>query len=369
MEIPDSQLCKGGGMGTFCVTDEGDLILSYNQNRDYVFHKYGKLVRIKQQRTKEIYKTKHRLWAPVLYDGNIYMVTQSVTSGTTTNLGVLSKFNSNYAMEWQFKMDGATSSLPVVWKDSIFFTDSIHVRGTKSNRNLYRLNNQGEVLLKKPIQDYNTFEPWILKQKEQIILKYGPNILEVFNFDGKSMMIKKVNGLLSLIISEGKNQRLFATTDNSIAALDQDLNVLWEYRPFKGLAGNNPVFDSAGNLYGIFHPRLLKSIDQQGKERWQSEVKGYGYQPYILENDNVLTTTSLSSGLKEGEVTASTWLELFSSTGNRLGFLELPGYIYHCTGTKPGEVIVATNCIRNYTEEEIVLSSIKIFSLRYYCTS
>jgi hypothetical protein len=215
-----------------------------------------------------------------------------------------------------------------------------------------------------PIQDSNTYEPWIMKEKEQIILKYNPNILEVFDFDGNSVMTKKVKGLTSVIISEDNNdERLFATTVDSIAALDQDLNILWEYQPFNGLAGHTPVFDSAGNLYGIFHSRLLKSLDQHGIERWQNKVIGHGYQPCILENDNILTATSRSSGLKDGEEMSSTWLELFSGSGEKLAYLELPGSIFHFASVNPGEVIVATNCARINAIEEIQIDMIKIFSV------
>jgi hypothetical protein len=363
IEIPDSHLCKGGGTGTFCVTNEGDLILSYNQNRDYVFHRFGKLIRINQHKIKEFYKTKYRLWAPVLYNKEVYMVTQSTVRGMRVDRGILSKFNATDNLEWQFTMDGATESLPVVWKDSIFVTDSLQVKGAKRKRNLYRLNNLGEMVFKRPIQDSSTFEPWIMKEKEQFILRYSPDILKVFDFSGNDVMMKKINGVASVIISDDKKERLFATTVDSIAALDQELNIRWEYRPFHGIAGNTPVFDSEGNLYAIFHPRLLKSLDQHGKERWQNTVMGYGYQPCVLANNIVLTATSRSRGHIDEQEMFSTWVELFSDSGAKLANMELAGSIFHCARVNPLEVIVATNCTRIDTLEGVQVSSIKIYSI------
>ena len=239
--------------------------------------------------------------------------------------------------------------MPVIWQDSIFVTDFVRL-----NRKgyIYRFNKEGDLIFKKPIRAFNNFEPWILKDKEQIILSFNnPKILEVFDFNGNTQKIKEVSDLGSTLFSENADGDIFAAIDRSIVALDHDLNTLWEYKPTQGFAYEAPAFDSVGNLYSLLNGHRLVSLDPKGRERWMTEVPGLWGRPHILNNDNILMVTSAPAGKPAEEEQFNTYVEIYSNLGRRTAYFDLPGDIFHVAHVYD-KIFLATNCTRINVERE-----------------
>jgi outer membrane protein assembly factor BamB len=369
MEIPFSNLFKLYDRGTFSLLKNNEIVMAYNQINKYFHHEKGKLVRIKQRNVEEIFKTERQLWAPIVDNENIYLVTSSFVNvvNQKSEKGTLFKFSHRNILDWQYQLDGEATSLPVIWQDSIFITDFIRSRSHSSRKSghIYRLNKNGDLILKKPIQHFNHFEPWILKEKEQIILSFEKNdTLVVLDFKGNIKMEKSVSKLGTPLFSENTKGDIFACINNSIVALDGNLHTFWEYKPVKGFPYRAPAIDSQGNLYTLCNFRRLVSIDSKGKERWVIEIPGEGYQPCILNSGDILTVTSDPSGKKANEEQYLTYVNMFSNDGKRLSNCELPGYVFHTAIGNKDTIFIATNSRHINVKEETEIWSVNIFSLK-----
>jgi hypothetical protein len=360
--IPDSSFIKLYGRGAFYFHNK-ELILAYNQSKNYPFHEKGKLVKLSRKKIIEIFETKSYLWAPIIDNDDIYLTTAPVVRGDESEKGILYKINSQNTLAWQRELDGEASSLPVVYQDSIFITDFVRARSLSPRKSghIYRFRHNGDLLMKKPIYHFNTIEPWILKKKEQIVLSFRkPSSLVVLDFKGN---IKNEKIGTSSGFSENNKGDLFATVSGSIVALDDALNIRWEYKPDFGFADMAPVSDSEGNLYSKISGNRLVSLDASGRERWITSLSGHGYQPWILANGNVFSVTSDTSrkGVKQEQFVS--YIEIFSNQGEKLSSFKLPGDIFHTEEGDKNTVFVGTNSCHVLPEEESESWAIKVFSL------
>jgi hypothetical protein len=362
--IPDSSFMKLHGRGAFFLHNK-ELILAYNEcAHNQLFHKKGKLVKVSQHQVTEIFETKSYLWAPALNKEDIYLTTASVSSGDKYEKGILFKIDNRNSLSWQHQLDGEASSLPVVYQDSVFITDflSERSRGSRKSGHIYRFRNNGDLLLKKPIYHFSTFEPWILKKKEQILLSFNKTkSLVVMDFKG-NIVDEKI--MTCVGFSQNNKGELFVAVNGYIASFDDDLNIKWEYKPSLGVVDIAPVSDSEGNLYSSITGYRLVSLDSRGKERWISAVSGQGYQPCVLDNGNILSVTSDASGKGYRFEQFVTYVEVFSNQGEKLLYYELPGYVFHTEIDEDNTIFIATTSVFVLKKEESEKRSIKIFSLR-----
>jgi hypothetical protein len=360
IEIPGSTLNKFHGRGSFSLLPDNELVLAYNKENEDNFHKKGILARIKQSKIEEIFETEYHLWAPVLDYEDIYSVSAGVVHAGVAEKGRVFKIRSDNSLDWQYQLDGEATSLPVIWRDYVYIID--YVRSKKSGY-IYKFDKKGNLILKTQIHFVNHFEPWILQDRDQIIVSYNqPPTLLSLDFEGNLKSEKRVSRLGTILFSKNDNGDIFATINNSIIALDDNLDTLWEYKPVKGFPNIAPIIDSEGNLYSVLSNQNLVSLDRHGKERWVTQIYGQGYQPCILDDDNILTATSFHSNRKSEEEQYITHVEIFSKDGNKILDYELPGNIFH-VATNNNLIFVATNCRRINVEQEQDINSIKVFSL------
>jgi hypothetical protein len=361
MEILRSSLFKGGGRGTFSLVNNNELVLAYNQENKHNIHEKGYLVRVKQKEVKVIFKTKRMFWDPVMDGDDIYLVTVSVIQGEIAEQGVIFKFGSENTLEWQYQLDGGANSLPVVWEDSVFITD--FMEPTRSGH-LYRISKNGELILKKQIQSFNHFEPWILKNRKLIIVSFeSPKVLQMLDFKGNIRLEKSVSYLGTPLFSQNDRGDLFASINKAIVELDNNLDIVWEYKPENGFAYMAPVIDSEGNLFSLISGHRLVSIDPNGKERWVTDIFGQGYQPCILNNGDILIATSNPTGKRAKEERNTTYIEIFSRDGEKILNYKLPGTIFHVVRDNNDTIYVATGCGRPFPKEGREERSFRIFSL------
>jgi hypothetical protein len=362
VEIPQSHFMKLYGRGAFVTINNSELLLTFNEDNENNVLRKGKLVALKDGVIKELFVTESMLWASVLDANEIFLVTSCVSFIDSEIKGIIFKLDKNFSLEWQYELDGSAASLPVIYNDSIIVTD--YVRSIERG-NIYRLNRNGELISKKQLQGFCVFEPWILKGKNQIIVGYNkPKMLEILDFYCNSLKTKSTSDLGNILFSENAEGHLFGAINNGIVALNDNLNILWEHKSIKGFSTMAPVFDQVGNLYSLLSNRTLVSLDGDGKERWTVDLLGFGYQPCILNKENIVTITSEPSGRSSEEEQFITYLNVFSASGKQVAYHELPGYIFHTARINDDTFVLATNCTQIDVEKESHINSIKVFSLK-----
>jgi outer membrane protein assembly factor BamB len=355
--IPSSQVLKCGVRGGLPFLENRSVMLSFNEQVEGLLgEKQGKLVRITQGLTEDVFTTNYSLLMPIPDGNDIYLIALK-ECGVNTGYGksILYKFDEKGIIKWRYNFKFEATTLPVFSSDSIFLTD---FNSQCSRGNLYRLSKNGELIFKKQIDGYPGIEPYILEERNELILCINrPLTLELRDLDGNIIKTKNRNG----VFSRNALGQIYAALSNSISRLDEELNTLWEYKPEKGIITNAPVFDSEGNAYTYLYPARLVSLDPAGKERWIANLFGLGRtQPSIIANDHILTITSINKD-KPREEDSMSVIEIFSKQGKKIAEHPLAGhYVYHVINED--RLFVVTGGTFHYPEEEKIY-----FNTRVYC--
>jgi len=361
IEIPSSHVLNN--RGSFSLLKNHSTLLAYNETDENGHPTMGRLVKLTQGKIDNIFNTNRPLSSFVLDGKDIYLVSLGKFTATRVlEKAVLFKISDYGVLKWTYQLMGTTGKVPVVYHDSIFIVDAMPLNG---KGNLYRLNKNGELLFKKPLEARASFEPYIFKDKEEILLCCGRlRELEILDFEGNVKKQKDINQTGSILFSQNEQEELFAAIDDSIVALDNELNVLWAYKPALGFAHEAPVFDSKGNSYSLLNMKRLVSLDHNGNERWMVHVSGHGRQALIIEDDIMIITSRPNENEPETELSDSR-IEIFTKNGEKLQEHLLPGS--YVNAIKDNDTLfVITNSIVANPPNNSVCYSVKIFSLRLH---
>jgi len=370
IEIPDSLMAWGG---TFSVTDNNEIILAYNHSYNKTpktpNEPEGKLVRIKRNDIQTIFETHDQLMSPVIDGDDIYVSTYSMVldmdTGEATK-GIMYKINSLNSIEWQHELEGEIRELPVIYQDSIFITDfsRVKLRTSEKNSNLYRLNKKGKLLSKTAFFG-GMGGPLIMKNREHFVFDSGKT-KSIILMDIKGNIKKEIpatNPMLPLF-SQEYNGVFFGAFNDAIVALDENLNIYWEYKPVKGFPAYAPVIEAQGNLYTYCNLSRLVSISPDGKERWIVDSPGDGNQPCVLSDGNILTVKWDNIPAKPTEEHEITYLNLFSPSGERIAYSELPGGSEQAVQSKDGTIYIATRS-HLFNRNIGQIWGVKLYSLQF----
>jgi hypothetical protein len=362
LDIESAECPKIYARGEFYLTSSGELILGYNQEDEYNFHKNAKLVSVKDGNIREIFETKERLWAPVLDENeNTYLATYDIDH-RQINEGTLSKIGNENKLLWQYPLKGRAESLPVVGWDSVVIFDFIG--GARSGR-VSRISIDGKLISEKSFKDFICYEPLIMKNNPRIISCFrGSRKLYLMDFDGNILVEKDDDGAG---ITQTDNGDIYACLHRGIVSLDENLNYLWEYMPPGGCSVNAPVVDKKGNIFNMLSGNSLLCLDPRGKERWISRTTEYiGYQPCILNDGNILMLTSGRTWNRKGKEQSRTYFEIFSSQGENIFKYELPGFVFHSIVADDNTVYIVNNCCHDIIGKEFRKKTVKIFSITVF---
>lgn len=361
VKIPYLQCSKNLGRDGFSLLKNRAVLLACNVvNESGRSTGCGKLILVSKNKIENIFETNNRLWSYVL-DGNyVYFVSFSEkTASRFAKKAILFKFNLSHVLEWKYRLNGTIGTLPVVSQDSIFIADYV---SSIRRGNLYRLNKDGNLIFEKQLEANAAFEPYIFEDRKELVLGCG-KLLEIIDFEGNVIKQKEVNQIGTILFSHNAKGELFAAINHSIVALDNNLNVLWEYKPEIGWADEAPVFDSEENSYSLLNMKRLVSLDCNGKERWMVPVSGHGRWPLVISDDDVVIFTSSPGGGKSGDELSNTNIEIFSKDGEKLLEYGLPGSYVQAV-VDNNTLFVVINSILCYPKKEAAAMSVKVFSLR-----
>ena len=351
--------------GGFLLCNNGDLILGYNQEDNYNFHKKGKIIRIRDGKIQEIFETKERLWAPIIDENeNIYLTTYDITGEMRRgdNRSTLIKIGNDNNIQWKLPLKGNAESLPVIDENSIYIFDFIDKEG--SGR-LSKISLDGQVIWSKSFDAFIWFEPLILKKYERMLLGFrGINKMYMMDLQGNVLAEKDENSAGTITFYQNEKGNLYGCLHGKVISIDEQLDYLWEYQPQLGSIDIAPVADPVGNLYTLLGTKLL-SLDSKGREKWKSKTSGWkGFQPCVLKDGNILVALSVWKTQPPSGEENCTYLEVFSNAGKNILKHKIPGFIFDVAVTPDNKVKVFTNSRQNIAIEERADKNVKIFSFR-----
>jgi hypothetical protein len=362
-EIPNSNIGGLENVGEFSILKNNKLLLAINELTKEGFHKKGRLVQISNDNVQHLFETDYSLGVYSSDGDYIYLVScepHSLSYNPDDKSDVLFKLDNLGELMWQYQLDGKATSLPLVTEDSIFITD-FNFLNTKAN--LLRFDKNGNLLLKQPLEAY-TYRPLIVPGRHEIILSYHKPRLEIRDFEGRIIVSKSIDAICDIPFSINRDGDIFGAINNSIAAMDNGLNILWEYKPAKGRPYIAPVFDFEGNLYSRMNYNRLVSLDPKGNEKWITEIYDDGNQPFILSSGNIMVLTSHFRKRKMNGSSLITHMEIFSPKGQKLMDDELPGGIFHVVEDK-NNIFMVSSSLNIKKNNESVIHSTKVFSLSF----
>lgn len=360
IKIPDSHVHGGYGRGRALLYDNGSTLLAYDEVNSLAETKRGKLIRIKEGKANTVFETEYSLWSLAEDGDGIYVASFGKYGHDVKAEGIVYKLNKSYAQLWQYQLDNSMTTLPVMAEDSIFITDFNY---SNRNEHLYRLSKRGDLIFKQTLLGgFTTYELSILEDRKEYIRPIrGLSILQKCDFNGSIKKNKSISELGAVTLSQNSEGNIFASIDNSIVALDDELETIWKYKPEKGWADQAPVFDAHGNAYSMLNMRRLVSLDRKGKENWIVNLFGHGRQPLLTDSGEIITITTMPTGNPDEFEQYTSIMEIFSIKGEKLLEDELPGV--HTFGIVHKDTIFAVTNGTRYVSDGMI-SSVNVFSLR-----
>jgi len=353
-----------GGVSPF--TPDDFVVAGYNQFDEYLLFRKSAIARISHGQAQTIFNSRERLSGlSIDKHGSIYLSLDDELAHYAGEdyRSFLVKISNSGEMLWRYKLKGSAHFIPVVWDNSIVIFDFI--KDNRSGR-LNRISQDGQLIWEKPFQGFIWSEPLVLNNNKEMLVGFRIiNKMFKISLNGEILLQKNVKDAGQIPFYQAENGDLFGCLHRSIVALDEGLNILWEYIPTYGVLDPAPVADLSGNLYAMMAGYWLLSLDAQGKKRWMAKTFGmHRTQPLVLEDGNILSISSEEFKAKPGKEKNLTLLEIFSPEGIRLYTHEVPGWVDHAS-LQNSMLSLAT--VNEYYDsgKDVVLRSIKAYSLEY----
>jgi outer membrane protein assembly factor BamB len=369
VDLPGSGFFDLWSRGNFHLLNDHSILLAHTEMNESGHVTKGKLAKITEGRISVIFEIDHNLWSHVSVSdiGDYYLVsTGAIHASGSKRKGMLFKFSKSNVLEWQYELAGRITTLPVIIDDAVFITDFHQIKDTiEGHGNLYKLNNRGELIFKKRLKAFTSYEPVVIRDSQEMILCFRKlNLVEVRDFEGNLKRRKTFNLSGDIEFSRNALGELFALFHGAIVALNKNLDVLWEYKPEIGFVVAAPVFDSKGNSYALLHRnRRFISLDSNGKERWAVPITVNSNQPVVLSDDNILVITSSQLKAESGEEMSISHLEIFSGNGEKLLSYDIPGGCVYAVEDK-GTIFVVMGGAFNFTKKEEYVPTLRVLSLK-----
>jgi hypothetical protein len=349
--------------GRFCVTKNGDIIIGYNQESQNNLHEKGKIVRIIQGKIQDIFETNEHVRLPVLDENeNIYFTYSDRFFGMVgkTSKSTLVKIDHNNALIWEFPLKSQAQTVPVLDRDSLFLFD---FTANEKHGWLSKINLDGKLIWEKQFSGICWCEPLLLKNNQGIIIGFRfLKKMYLIDLSGKIMLEKTENGDGGIItFSQDGFGNIYGCPNGILIAYNKDLTEKWKYMVPEGYFFRAPVADDLGNLYICCGQRLI-SLEINGKEKWITKASGIepGL-PVVLGDGKILNTSCTQTSKKTETPNFITYLDIFTSNGEKVTTYELSGTIIYSTLYHYHTIYAATE-ITHYSEDHFI-RNIKIYSL------
>ena len=331
LKIEQAHTHKLWNRGRFYLVDNDELLFSYDLEDKYNLNAQGRLAKISRDKVTDIFCSKTPFWAPVLDDErNIYIPTSGSFDAMLgrKDPGTLYKLKLDGTLIWEYPFDRGLQSLPVPYKDSVFIYDFLE---NEQDGNLNRLTKDGELIWKKNFKDNTWYDPYILEDTKQIVL--GQQTAEkmlVLDMAGNVQFEKWMgHSWQQISFSRGNEGELYVCAGSTLYSFDTDFNTNWVYRPEIRWVPHAPVTDSNNYLYCLLTDMKLTSLDSRGQVRWIVNTAGdFGFQPMILNDGNILMVTVGQTGYRHLEIRNTTFVEIFSTDGEKLLEYSVPGSFF-----------------------------------------
>ncbi len=362
----------GENSGKATLLEGRDLILAYNHAEDdHGFRSKGRLTKLIDGKIFDFFEAEEAIQKPALgNNGEIYVETSGVSHGERRSDTALYRVETGGKVAWRFQLSGTNETKPVIDDDSIYVYDFQTPGPRRVIGHLYRIRNSGELVWQLPFESIITTDPVIMGKKDNKRIIFGLRHLH-------SLVAVDLQGNKIVEISDDAAETkghgdpylvadaLFTSTDH-LMHLNENLDILWKYKPAKGFVHGEPLVDPLKNTYGYATYNQFYSLDQQGKERWIVTIDGYPIlQPTLLNNGDILiaTQTAPPKHVRSGDIDSYTKFQIFTNSGQKLFEHTLPGSLFHVWLGKNNKFVVGLDWRRNYPKEERSEVSVKIFCL------
>jgi hypothetical protein len=362
IEIPESHISNNFGRGKISLLDNGSILLAYNETNDLYETIRGKLINIRNGKISVVFDTNQTLWSHIDDGNDVYIASfGNEVKNRQKRKGIIYQLSASSNIQWQYQLDEFISTLPVFLEDSIIVIDFNDSTGYE---NIYRISKNGKLVWRKKFDGFTCSDPCILPGRNEFIRPVrGLNILEKWSLDGDIKKTKSFKELSEVTLSLNDQGSVFAAVDKSIAALNDELEVIWKYKPEKGWADQAPVFDSYNNAYSILNMRRLVSLDHDGNEKWIVKLFGYGKQPLVTDEGDIITLTTMPNSNPDDLEQNTSKLELFSDSGEKLLEHEITGTCIYGKIHKDN-IFVVTNGVRSNHDSGYDNYSVNVYSLK-----
>jgi len=349
--------------GTFSISNSHDLILTYSQEDLGCFHINSKMAKIRDGKITEIFETKSFLRTPTIDENDdLYVCTHGYDTDEVENKGTLFRINPDGKVVWEYLLDAVSTLNPVIYQDSVLVFD---FSGKKQYGHLYRIGKNGTLIWKKSFDGNSFCEPFILKINGQdSILLHAFDDYFILNMNGDTLQKKRLGRPMVGGLSIDEQGNIYACIHPSLLSLDNNMDIIWAYKPDVAFVAYRPIIDSHGNLHCMLQGNRMVSLNAHGKERWIATVTGYfGYSPLVLQDDDILMITIRKSRKRRPQIEDTTYLEIFSIDGIKHLKQELSGFIVDTVLSDNGTIFLSTGCRRVFLSKKQVKNSIKVFSI------
>lgn len=307
------------GIHSSLVVDKmGNIVLSDCDNNLVGKHS-GRIIKISPTGDlKEVFKMDFRLKSPIIGYNDILFFT---TSGTLDSDGnKLFCLSSDGDVKWEYIIENPAYSMPIIDNTGNIY---IYTYGKKVGT-LLSIGNNGILNWKREFNSVNWFEP---------IISMDGIIFLGLNVDHKLYAIDKNGQILwSLVLGQGlglyppviKNDgTIYICLSGNLLALSPNGEIIWKYKPLKGTVITPPALSKEGSLMLNLTALRIISLDCNGKELWENQIKGSTSVPPIIDRAGNLYQQSYLPYSHQD----NSWIESFSKSGDMLWTYKLKGVI------------------------------------------
>jgi outer membrane protein assembly factor BamB len=338
------------------LNPKSELIIACNEGDKYGFHYDGKIVGIKDGKSRVIYDTQKEVSGSVLdSESNIYCT--NYYDNENANKSALLKISEIGQLLWTYPLKGTVNSLQI-YQDSLYIFDFL---GDKRSGRLSRLSLEGSLIWEKSFKANIWSEPFVLTDRGQMILGFY-FYDKMYLIDPNGNILKEKNEYFKgrIPFSQTSSDVIYGNLHDCIVSMDLEMRYRWEYKPESGSIVDAPVIDSDGNLYVIWARHLL-SLSPDGKERWRTKVKGFDIRnPCILKNNFIMTANMEYIINKFKKRAYLTFLEVFSDQGEKVFENEIPGYIVNTININDA-IYIVTNDYQGLPMPDIREETVRVF--------
>ncbi len=346
----DDAFIDGTNIKTAFVIDKDQNILITDCDNNLSGKHFDRLLNVSPNgEINQLFITERRLKSPVIgYGGFIYVTTCDAMDSRDHKLFCL---KNDGTVKWEFLIDYSACSKPVIDQDGNIY---IFTYGDREGR-LLCISSNGSLRWKRVFNSVNWYESIISKDG---IIYVGLNVdkkLYAFDKNGQELWSKSLGqglGLYPPVIRD--DGTIYVNLSGGLFALTPDGEIIWEYKPKDGIVATSPALSKDKSLILNLNRSRLVSLDENGKEIWETKISGATSMPPIIGQDGDLYQQSCMQHYPQYK----TWIDAFSKDGSKIWTYETNGDICSTVLADDNLVYALINCYtykkKGWTDKMIV---------------